>query len=108
MWEEKKQEEKSRQNKTKSRQITPKKVENSRQQTEDFSNIDRKKWWKISPILETEQRHNINFAMEEKEQVIFGLEGHDQQDREINKIQFQNRMKEVYADVLKELAKKKG
>lgn len=69
---------------------------------------DQRKWWKISPILESPSVHDIDFKTESQEQTAFGMTGHEQQDVHIERVKMLQDAEIIYKDVIEALEKKRA
>lgn len=65
------------------------------------------KWWKVSPVLESSDSHQINFREESAEQHVFGATGHEKADIHITSDKMVKDAQWIYKDLLAGLAKKK-
>jgi hypothetical protein len=69
---------------------------------------DKRKWWKLSPILESPSVHDIDFRTESQEQTVFGMTGHEQQDAHIERVKMLQDAEIIYKDVIEALEKKRA
>jgi len=76
---------------------------------EDYNNVDRKKWWNVSPVLEVPQpTHDINFRTEAAEQRAFVLTGHEKMDEHLEHAKMLEDAKIIYKDLIEEFKKRKN
>ena len=68
---------------------------------------NRTKKYEVSPILEEKPTHGIDFGLEGKEAEFFGMTGHEKADAVLTRNKMIQDGQTIYADVLRELAKKK-
>lgn len=64
------------------------------------------KWWKVSPILEAQESHNIDFVATRREADLFGARGWDATDRHHLANEMIKDAQVIYKDVLASLAEK--
>lgn len=74
---------------------------------EDFSKIDRSKWWKESPALESKQKNKIDFTTE-RAMINRSMPGGEQLEKQVAEHQLIQDAQIIYKDLFNALDKKKS
>ena len=99
--------------KEKKQQIDAKKIweesQNNKviQKQEQKQEPQNKKWWKVSPVLESKGKHGIDFKLESKEQLLAST-GHEKLNANVDRIKLVEDARIIYKDLLEELEKRRN